>query len=149
MNGEQRSVTAAWIVVFAALGVQNHWLTQLTAWLASAPAPQPGTKSLVPGTNLSAWQAGIIAYAILLLTAESSDVGGLASVISWGVAITELLITIPKLKSEYPTLFQGGAASTLTSTQPQANGSSTSPSPSAAPPALSLYSQPSPLSTSA
>lgn len=123
MNPEQRSVTAAWLVVFGALGVQNHWLTQVTGWLG-APPKASSSKSLVPGTNLATWQAGLIAYAILLVVAESADAGPLASIVSWGVALTEVLTTLPKLRQEYPSLFKGGTPSTA----PQASSSSASTS---------------------
>lgn len=61
-----------------------------TAPFAPGTPPGPSTGSQGGILGLTDWQAYLIGYGVFMLLAETS-IGGLAVIMAWGIALTEIL----------------------------------------------------------
>lgn len=109
MNGDQRSVTVAFLLVAASLAVRHHWASRFTTWLGNPPKTgiQAPTSQIVPIGSLNDWQAAIIAYGVLFVLADT-QAAPVTSPLAWAVGLVSLFGAVGILAKEYPATFGGG-----------------------------------------
>lgn len=85
MNPEQKSVSLAMLIVFAALAVKHGWFGKSLAWVKAPSLPPNNAGGGQSLQGLQDWEAALVFYLGAMLIADT-NIAPIAPPLTWAVA---------------------------------------------------------------